>query len=283
MPLEELKRHAAQVRKLVENERYGDAEDVLNALKRETITVALLETSKIGHVVNSLRKGAQKAGFTEIAAQSKTLIKQWKAQMGQSSDNGAPKPHKAEVKRVEKEKTPEKSLSNSYIEPTADPVRNKSRELIQKSFEVDKDKYHPRIASLMAARVEEAIFKFHGSVTDTKYKNKIRSRYSNLKDVKNPDLRDSVMGGVISPEKLASMKPEEMASKELQELRKIYTKEAINDHQMAQNQGTKTDMFTCGKCKKKECTYTQLQTRSADEPMTTFVYCMACGNRWKFC
>ena len=52
---------------------------------------------------------------------------------------------------------------------------------------------------------------------------------------------------------------------------------------MAQNEGTKTDMFTCGKCKAKECTYTQLQTRSADEPMTTFVYCMACGNRWKFC
>ena len=38
-------------------------------------------------------------------------------------------------------------------------------------------------------------------------------------------------------------------------------------------------MFQCGKCKSKECTYTQLQTRSADEPMTTFVYCMACGNR----
>ena len=55
------------------------------------------------------------------------------------------------------------------------------------------------------------------------------------------------MTGVISAEKLASMKPEEMASKQLQELRKQYTKEAINDHQMAQNEGTKTDMFTCGK------------------------------------
>jgi transcription elongation factor S-II len=130
----------------------------------------------------------------------------------------------------------------------------------------------------------EAIFKFHGnSSSDTKYRNKIRSRYSNLKDAKNPDLRDSVMTGVISPDKLASMKPEEMASKQLQELRKKFTKEAINDHQMAQNQGTETDMFTCGKCKSKKCTYTQLQTRSADEPMTTFVYCMNCGNRWKFC
>lgn len=25
----------------------------------------------------------------------------------------------------------------------------------------------------------------------------------------------------------------------------------------------------------------QVQTRSADEPMTTFVFCNQCGNRWK--
>lgn len=42
-----------------------------------------------------------------------------------------------------------------------------------------------------------------------------------------------------------------------------------------------TDNFTCGKCKSKACTYYQLQTRSADEPMTTFVTCTFCGNRWK--
>ena len=42
-----------------------------------------------------------------------------------------------------------------------------------------------------------------------------------------------------------------------------------------------TDNFTCGKCKSKACTYYQLQTRSADEPMTTFVTCTNCGNRWK--
>jgi transcription elongation factor S-II len=26
----------------------------------------------------------------------------------------------------------------------------------------------------------------------------------------------------------------------------------------------------------------QMQTRSADEPMTTFVTCVNCGNKWKF-
>ena len=42
-----------------------------------------------------------------------------------------------------------------------------------------------------------------------------------------------------------------------------------------------TDEFQCWKCKNRKCTYYQLQTRSADEPMTTFVTCIDCGSRWK--
>jgi DNA-directed RNA polymerase subunit M/transcription elongation factor TFIIS len=40
--------------------------------------------------------------------------------------------------------------------------------------------------------------------------------------------------------------------------------------------------FICRKCQKNNCSHYQLQTRSADEPMTTFVSCNECGNRWKF-
>lgn len=39
----------------------------------------------------------------------------------------------------------------------------------------------------------------------------------------------------------------------------------------------------CSGCKKKsKCTYYQMQTRSADEPMTTFVTCLECDKKWKF-
>jgi transcription elongation factor S-II len=44
---------------------------------------------------------------------------------------------------------------------------------------------------------------------------------------------------------------------------------------------TTTDMFTCHRCKSKKCTYYQMQTRSADEPMTTFVTCTNCGARFR--
>ena len=42
-------------------------------------------------------------------------------------------------------------------------------------------------------------------------------------------------------------------------------------------------IHTCGKCKSKKTYSYQLQTRSSDEPMTNFVTCVECGNKWKFC
>lgn len=41
-----------------------------------------------------------------------------------------------------------------------------------------------------------------------KYKNRVRSRISNLKDAKNPDLRRNVLCGVITPQQIAVMTSE---------------------------------------------------------------------------
>jgi DNA-directed RNA polymerase subunit M/transcription elongation factor TFIIS len=41
-----------------------------------------------------------------------------------------------------------------------------------------------------------------------------------------------------------------------------------------------TDKWLCTGCKKRKCTYYELQTRSADEPMTLFIHCLNCGKRW---
>jgi DNA-directed RNA polymerase subunit M/transcription elongation factor TFIIS len=47
------------------------------------------------------------------------------------------------------------------------------------------------------------------------------------------------------------------------------------------NKESATDIYRCGRCSKRECSYYQLQTRSADEPMTTFITCLNCGLRWR--
>lgn len=134
----------------------------------------------------------------------------------------------------------------------------------------------------MAAEIEDHVYQ-EIKAADMKYKNRIRSRISNLKDPKNPNLRKNVLAGAIDLRRIATMSAEEMASDELKQLRNVLTQEAIREHQMAKTGGTTTDLLQCGKCRKKNCTYNQVQTRSADEPMTTFVLCNECGNRWKFC
>ncbi len=47
------------------------------------------------------------------------------------------------------------------------------------------------------------------------------------------------------------------------------------------NKSMATDQFFCKRCKKRECTYYELQTRSADEPMTIFIQCVNCGKQWR--
>ncbi|KAK2854724.1 hypothetical protein Q7C36_006593 [Tachysurus vachellii] len=186
---------------------------------------------------------------------------------------------------------------------TGDSIRDKCIEMLSAALRTDDDyKYYGANCDSMAAEIEDHILSnqedySHLSLTDLvslniyqeikatdmKYKNRVRSRISNLKDPKNPNLRKNVLGGAIELSRIATMTAEEMASDELKQLRNILTQEAIREHQMAKTGGTTTDLLQCGKCKKKNCTYNQVQTRSADEPMTTFVLCNECGNRWKFC
>ncbi|XP_068591717.1 transcription elongation factor A protein 3 isoform X5 [Cebidichthys violaceus] len=166
---------------------------------------------------------------------------------------------------------------------TGDSVRDKCIDLLAAALRTDNDyKDFATNCDSMAAEIEDHIYQ-ETKVTDMKYKNRVRSRISNLKDPKNPGLRRNVLAGSIDLGRIASMSAEEMASDELKQLRNVLTQEAIREHQMAKTGGTSTDLLQCSKCKKRNCTYNQVQTRSADEPMTTFVLCNECGNRWKFC
>ncbi|XP_051262936.1 transcription elongation factor A protein 3 isoform X2 [Dicentrarchus labrax] len=166
---------------------------------------------------------------------------------------------------------------------TGESVRDKCIEMLAAALRTDNDyKDFGTNCDSMAAEIEDHIYQ-EIKATDMKYKNRVRSRISNLKDPKNPGLRRNVLAGSIELSRIASMSAEEMASDELKQLRNVLTQEAIREHQMAKTGGTTTDLLQCGKCRKKNCTYNQVQTRSADEPMTTFVLCNECGNRWKFC
>lgn len=276
-------------------------------LQNLNIDLNMLTKTRIGMTVNELRKCSKD---DEVISLSKTLIKNWKkcltptpskettsssnsnniskSSSKSSSSNGNSK--KSDVKKDDRDKDRASSSGGSNKHQTSfpsaattDAVRLKCREMLATALKMDGEPPEgcPPPEEL-AEELEECIYAEFKN-TDMRYKNRIRSRVANLKDVKNPTLRTNYISGAITAAKLAKMTPEEMASNEMKKLREKFVKEAINDAQLATVQGTETDLLKCGKCKKRNCTYNQIQTRSADEPMTTFVLCNACGHRWKFC
>ncbi|NXH92902.1 TCEA3 protein, partial [Edolisoma coerulescens] len=317
--------------------------DLLKSLTGYTMTIQLLQTTRIGVAVNSVRKHCSDE---EVVASAKILIKNWKRLLEKDSDgkkdkdtdgdkekkkgldvsscpseglkhskNTAEKHREKHKERrasadsrsstISSSSSPQKRLANSskakpemprtpsspsfspspcFLAPcylTGDSVRDKCIEMLTAALRMDDDyKEFSVNCEKMASEIEDHIL---WGARDMKYRNRVRSRISNLKDPKNPGLRRNVLCGAIEPGLIARMTAEEMASDELKKLRNAMTQEAIREHQMAKTGGTVTDLFQCGKCKKKNCTYNQVQTRSADEPMTTFVLCNECGNRWKVC
>jgi transcription elongation factor S-II len=108
------------------------------------------------------------------------------------------------------------------------------------------------------------------------YLDHLRSVYNNLK---NEKLVQMVHDGVIKAHKIAFMTHQEMRPDVWETLIKAKTIRDTNKFEA--NLEASTDTFKCRKCFSKKCTYMQIQTRSADEPMTIFVTCLECGTRWK--
>ncbi|XP_059810742.1 transcription elongation factor A protein 3 isoform X2 [Hypanus sabinus] len=356
---ESLVRIAKKLDKMVSRRNMDGALDLLQELERMKMTLKLLQTTRIGMSVNSIRKHCTDE---EVITLAKILIKKWKKLLAteisvehkvqkpsrkegekdkssamvletlkhskekskdrrdsissKSSTEGTPSSrrsstdgkqdlHRAQFPLLNgileqyrkngvskgKMESPSSPTSPTFFSATILPpflstgetIRDKCIEMLIAALKTDDDyKDYDANCDKMGAEIEDYIYQ-EFQKTDLKYKNRVRSRISNLKDPKNPNLRKNVLSGAIDLLHLARMTAEEMASDELKELRNVITKEAIREHQMAKTGGTDSTLFQCGRCKKKNCTYNQVQTRSADEPMTTFVLCNECGNRWKFC
>jgi transcription elongation factor S-II len=140
----------------------------------------------------------------------------------------------------------------------------------------------PTAIIIKAMAVENAAFvEYKGD--NTEYRTKLRSLFQNLKIITNRELGPRVMSGEIPPEKFVTMSHEELKSAHRREEDKKLDKDNMKKAQVPMAEKSISDALTCGRCKQKKVSYTQAQTRSADEPMTTFCECTVCGNRWKVC
>ena len=100
-----------------------------------------------------------------------------------------------------------------------------------------------------------------------------------IHNIKTNTILEKIKNNSVTPHTLSFMTHQELKPERWQNL--IEAKIKFDKSKYETNLDAATDTFTCRKCKSNKCSYYQMQTRSADEPMTTFVSCLSCGNRWK--
>ena len=114
------------------------------------------------------------------------------------------------------------------------------------------------------------------------YLDKLKSIYYNIHPEylnSSKKLLDDIKNKKYSPKELIFMDHKEMCPEKWKDLIDEKIKRDVNSTKI--DISASTDEFKCFKCHKRQCTYYELQTRSADEPMTTFITCLNCGNHWK--
>lgn len=109
----------------------------------------------------------------------------------------------------------------------------------------------------------------------TLYLDKVRTIYNNM----NEYLINLINENIIKTKNIGQM---DIYQLNLKKWEPLINQKKIRDKVKFENTNKQvTSLFVCKKCRSKNCTYQCIQTRSADEPITTFISCVDCGFNWK--
>jgi len=111
------------------------------------------------------------------------------------------------------------------------------------------------------------------------YDSKINHILNNLDEnniIKNTYLKNAILNDEINIQDIPYLKPQEIFPSHW---KYILDKLEMIEHKR-KNMNV-VELFPCKKCGCKKHAVQQLQTRSCDEPMTTFITCQMCGNTIK--
>ncbi|KAK0384104.1 hypothetical protein NLU13_8193 [Sarocladium strictum] len=300
MEQRELESRVKQLMKCVtNNEPPETALRMLEELKKDASpTEDQLRATKAGVFIGKLRANPNK----EIARSASELVIKWKklveaeksnkrSKMGSPAPATSPLPPKASPVAASKSTgstaaytgDPEKrkfDVDKVDLNRTGSKVRDQCTGLIYNGLAYRSTESISNVLARSIA-VENAAYTHFAGENDA-YKKKIRSLFTNLKGKTNAALGLRVMSGDISPQKFVTMTDDDLKSDHQKQLEIELEKENMKKAQVPMAEKSISDSLECGKCKQKKVSYTQAQTRSADEPMTTFCECLHCGNRWKF-
>ena len=87
---------------------------------------------------------------------------------------------------------------------------------------------------------------------------------------------NNIKNNAFDLKNIAFMTPDELNPKKFEKIIQKLATEKISEKQQIGSTA-----FTCSKCKNKNCSITQKQTRAGDEPPTTIVTCNVCSNVFK--
>jgi transcription elongation factor S-II len=249
----------------------------------------MVQTTKAGIIVAKQRTNADKQVArlaSEIVSKWKTIVeaeKKKKSKLAGSSPapNGSvSSPARAASESWSGDASKRKWATDGVdIKRTGVPTRDACLGLLYDglAFMSTESSTHIIIKSM---EVEKAAFvAFKGETNE--YRSKLRSLFQNLKNKSNRELGPRVLSGEISAERFVVMTHEELKSAEQRKMDVALEQENMKKAQVPMVQKSISDALQCGRCKQKKVSYSQAQTRSADEPITTFCECTVCGNRWK--
>ncbi|EGW34900.1 uncharacterized protein SPAPADRAFT_131482 [Spathaspora passalidarum NRRL Y-27907] len=257
----------------------------------------VLRETKVGVAVNKFRSHEN----SEISNLVKKMIRNWRdavqhEKISKKKVSGSSTPSTPATPATPSSSTNLNSIDGAKKIPTGprnpktdgvstelydNPTRNASVSALYTSLAVERGDPSELILKI-ASEIESEVFKSEYSKVTDSYRNKLRSFTMNLRNKKNPELRERLLTQAILAANFIKMTPSEMAPESLKKEIEKLNKQNLFDAQGATEKRAVTDRFTCGKCKHKKVSYYQMQTRSADEPLTTFCTCENCGNRWKF-
>ena len=159
-------------------------------------------------------------------------------------------------------------------------------EIDKKTREIIVSKFKKIINEKIAKDVENSIYNFskeYATINETPYlldsiyDTKSDEILSQLTNKESDFLVKALKSNKIDGTKIAFMKPEEL---DPDKYNSIIKKQQMAEYKKNNTEGS--NAFTCSKCKKSKCTVSTKQTRSGDEPPTTFVDCLECGHKFKF-